>query len=58
MKLERSTCWSPSEEQRPCYQLEGPTSPRIVTGKQHSKAYVDEPHCTVNTFIHINIPIT
>jgi hypothetical protein len=32
--------------------LEGPTSPRIVTGKQHIKTYVDEAHCTVNTFIH------
>jgi hypothetical protein len=32
--------------------LEGPTNPRIVTGKQHSKTYVDEDHCTVNTFIH------
>jgi hypothetical protein len=32
--------------------VEGPTSPRIVTGKQHSKAYVDAAHCTVNTFIH------
>ena len=34
------------------YQLEGPTTPRIVTGKQHNKAYVDVVHCTVNTFIH------
>ena len=37
--------------------LKDPTSPRIVTRKQHSKAYVDTAHCTVNTFIH-NIPIT
>jgi hypothetical protein len=43
----------------PCVMLvEGPTSPRIVTGKQHSKAYVDVAHCTVNTLIHINTPIT
>ena len=34
---------------------EGPTSPRIVTSKEHSTAYVDAGHCTVNTFI-INIP--
>jgi hypothetical protein len=32
--------------------MEGPTSPRIVTSKQHSIAYVDVTHCTVNTFIH------
>jgi hypothetical protein len=36
-------------------QLEGPTSPRIVTRKQHSKEYVDTARCTVNTFI-INTP--
>ncbi len=29
--------------------LEGPTSPRIVTVKQHIKEYVDVTHCTVNT---------
>jgi hypothetical protein len=32
--------------------LEGRTSPRIVTGNQLSKVYVDTAHCTVNTFIH------
>ena len=37
--------------------LKGPTSPRIVTSKQHSKAYVDAAYCTVNTFIR-NIPNT
>ncbi len=35
-----------------CKNLERPTSPRIVTNKQHSKAYVDAAHCNVNTFIH------
>ncbi len=35
--------------------LEGPTSPRIVTRKQHNKTYVDTVRCTVNTFI-INTP--
>ena len=39
----RSTRWSlPVKKERPCYQLEGPTSPRIVTSKEHSKTYVDE----------------
>ena len=28
---------APSEEKQPSYQLKGPTSPRIVTSKQHSK---------------------
>jgi hypothetical protein len=36
---------------RPAF-LEGPTSPRIVTGNQYNKVYVDVDHCTVNTFIH------
>ena len=36
---------------------ERPTSPRIVTSKQHSKAYVDAANGTVNTFI-INIPFS
>jgi hypothetical protein len=33
------------------YQLKRPTSPRIVTSKQHSKAYVDVVCRAVNTFI-------
>ncbi len=35
--------------------VEGPTSPRIVTRKEHTKTYVDVDHCTVNTFT-INTP--
>ncbi len=32
--------------------LKGPTSPRIVTRKHHSKYVWNAAHCTVNTFIH------
>jgi hypothetical protein len=32
--------------------MNGSTSPRIVTIKQHNRVYVDAAHCTVNTFIH------
>ncbi len=34
------------------YGMKGPTSPRIVTSKQHSKHAWNAAHCTVNTFIH------
>ncbi len=37
--------------------LKEPTSPRNVTSKQHSRAFVDAGHCTVNMFIHNNQPI-
>ena len=40
--------WIPT----PSYQLKGPTSPRIVTSKHHSKHAWNAAHCTVNTFIH------
>jgi hypothetical protein len=38
IEFERSTCLSlPVKKKRPLHQLEGPTSPRIVTSHEHNK---------------------
>jgi hypothetical protein len=51
--------WTPSYHPYPYHPyrcsrsfLKGPTSPRIVSSKQHSKHAWNAAHCTVNTFIH------
>ena len=58
INFERSTCWSPPvKKKRPSHQLKGPTSPRIVTSKEHSKHTGMRPTVlSIHSFI--NIPIT
>ena len=58
IKFERSTLWSlPAKKKRPSHQLKGPTSPRIVTSKEHNKHTGMRPTVlSIHSFI--NIPIT